>query len=44
MIEELGKRLQALEDLETIKRLHQRYMDLMDNLMYEEVLDLFDRG
>ena len=39
--EEFEKRLTALEDLEEIKKLHQKYMDLMDNLHYEEVLDLF---
>ena len=38
---EFEKRLKALEDLEEIKKLHQKYMDLMDNLHYEEVLDLF---
>ena len=40
-IENLRKRIQALEDLEAIKKLHQKYINLMDNLMYEEVLDLF---
>ena len=40
-IEQLEKRLQALEDMEKIKKLHQAYIDLMDNLRYEEVLDLF---
>jgi len=39
--EKLEKRIQALEDLEEIKKLHQRYINLMDNLKYEEVLDLF---
>lgn len=39
--ENLEKRIQILEDIEKIKKLHQRYMDLMDNLRYEEVLDLF---
>ena len=39
--EEFERRLKALEDLEEIKKLHQKYMDLMDNLHYEEVLDLF---
>jgi hypothetical protein len=37
----LEKRVQAIEDLEHIKKLHQKYMDLMDNLRYPEVLDLF---
>jgi ketosteroid isomerase-like protein len=40
-IEQIEKRLQALEDLEKIKKLHQTYINLMDNLRYEEVLDLF---
>lgn len=40
-IEDLEKRIQSLEDLEAIKKLHQRYINLMDNLEYEEVLDLF---
>ena len=38
---DLEKRIQALEDLESIKKLHQHYINLMDNLRYEEVLDLF---
>lgn len=40
-LEEIEKRLLALEDLEKIKQLHQHYINLMDNLRYEEVLDLF---
>jgi hypothetical protein len=40
-LEDLEKRLQTLEDLEEIKKLHQKYISLMDNLRYEEVLDLF---
>ena len=40
-IEDLEKRVRALEDLEQIKKLHQHYMDLMDNLRYQDVLDLF---
>lgn len=40
-LEELEKRIQAVEDLENIKKLHQNYINLMDNLQYEEVLDLF---
>ena len=40
-LENLEKRIQALEDAEEIKRLHQKYINLMDNLEYEEVLDLF---
>lgn len=40
-LEGLEKRIQALEDAEKIKKLHQKYINLMDNLEYEEVLDLF---
>ena len=40
-VEDLEKRIQALEDAEEIKKLHQKYINLMDNLEYEEVLDLF---
>jgi ketosteroid isomerase-like protein len=40
-IQELAGRVQAIEDAEAVKKLHQRYMDLMDDLRYEEVLDLF---
>ena len=40
-IKDLEKRIQALEDAEKIKKLHQKYINLMDNLEYEAVLDLF---
>jgi ketosteroid isomerase-like protein len=40
-LEELEKRVKAIEDLEEIKKLHQNYINLMDNLQYEQVLDLF---
>jgi len=40
-LEDLAKRVQAIENLEEIKKLHQKYIDLMDNLKYKEVLDLF---
>ena len=40
-LEELEKRIQAIEDAESIKKLHQEYINLMDNLQYEAVLDLF---
>ena len=40
-LEDLEKRVKAIEDLEEIKKLHQHYINLMDNLRYEEVLDLF---
>jgi len=40
-LEDLERRVRALEDLEQIKKLHQHYIDLMDNLRYQEVLYLF---
>lgn len=40
-MDEMEKRLQTLEDVEKIKKLHQTYIRLMDDLRYEEVLDLF---
>jgi hypothetical protein len=40
-LEELERRVQALEDLEKIKKLHQQYMNLMDVMNYDDVLDLF---
>jgi hypothetical protein len=40
-LEDLEKRVKTLEDLEAIKKLHQTYINLMDNLEYEKVLDLF---
>jgi len=40
-IKDLGRRVQVLEDLEEIKKLHQKYINLMDNLRYEQVLELF---
>jgi ketosteroid isomerase-like protein len=40
-LEALEKRVQTLEEVEEIKKLHQHYIDLMDHLRYEEVLDLF---
>jgi len=40
-LEELEKRVKAIEDLEEIKKLHQHYINLMDDLQYDEVLELF---
>jgi ketosteroid isomerase-like protein len=37
----LEKRLQAIEDLEAIKKLHQNYINLMDKIQYDKVIDLF---
>ncbi len=41
LLEELEKRVKAIEDMEEIKKLHQEYINLMDNLQYTKVLDLF---
>jgi hypothetical protein len=38
---ELEKRIQAIEDTEAIKKLHQTYINLMDSIRYDEVPDLF---
>lgn len=38
---ELEKKIQTIEDLEAIKKLHQNYIKLMDNIRYDEVPDLF---
>jgi hypothetical protein len=38
---ELEKKIQTIEDLEAIKKLHQNYINLMDNIRYDEVPDLF---
>jgi hypothetical protein len=40
-LEDLEMRVKKLEDLEEIKKLHQKYISLMDNLRYEDLLDLF---
>ena len=40
-LEELEQRIQAIENAESIKKLHQNYINLMDNLQFEAVLDLF---
>jgi hypothetical protein len=38
---EMEKRLQTFEDLESVKKLHQNYINTMDQLRYDEVPDLF---
>jgi ketosteroid isomerase-like protein len=38
---DLEKRMQVIEDMEAIKKLHQNYINLMDNLRYDEVVDVF---
>jgi ketosteroid isomerase-like protein len=40
-VADLEKRIQAIEDIEEIKRLHQNYINAMDNLDYEKVPDYF---
>ena len=40
-LDELEKRVRAIEDLEEIKKLHQNYINLMDDLKYKEVVELF---
>ena len=40
-LKEMEKRLQALEDLEEIKKLHRKYISYLDNLEFEKALDLF---
>ncbi|HTY82405.1 MAG TPA: nuclear transport factor 2 family protein [Dehalococcoidales bacterium] len=40
-IEDLEKRVKAIEDTEEIKKLHHSYINLMDALEYVKVLDLF---
>lgn len=40
-LEELEKRVKAIEEIEEIKKLHHRYINLMDALKYDEVIDLF---
>jgi ketosteroid isomerase-like protein len=38
---EMEKRLQALEDLEAIKKLHQEYILCLDNIQFSKALELF---
>jgi hypothetical protein len=40
-LKEMEKRLQGLEDLEKIKKLHRNYISYLDSLEFEKVLDLF---
>jgi ketosteroid isomerase-like protein len=40
-LEELEKRIKAIEDTEEIKKLHHHYINLMDALEYMKVLELF---
>ena len=43
-LEEMEKRLRALEDLEEIKKLHRKYISYLDNLQFEKALDLFSEN
>jgi hypothetical protein len=40
-LEELGKRVKVLEDIEEIKKLHINYVYLLCNLQWENMLDCF---
>jgi len=40
-VQELEKRLRALEDLEAIKKMQQEYMLCLDNIQFSRVLDFF---
>ena len=40
-LEEMERRLRALEDLEEIKKLHRQYISYLDNLQFDKALDLF---
>ncbi len=43
-LEELEKRVRALEDLEEIKKLHRDYIFLLTNKQYEEMIDYFSEN
>lgn len=40
-LEELEKRVTAIEDMEKIKQMHREYMSCLDNLQFEKALDFF---
>ena len=40
-LEELEKRVKAIEDLEEIKQMHQEYMSCLDNIQFSQALDFF---
>jgi ketosteroid isomerase-like protein len=40
-LEDLEKRIKALEDVEAIKKLHQQYISYLDTLQFQKALDLF---
>jgi hypothetical protein len=43
-LEELGKRVRALEDLEQIKTLHREYLMFIQNLEMDKALDCFSEN
>jgi ketosteroid isomerase-like protein len=40
-LQKLEKRIQAIEDIEAIKRMHQEYMSCLDNIQFAKALDYF---
>jgi len=40
-LEELEKRVRAIEDIEEIKIMHRDYMSCLDNIQFEKALDYF---
>jgi hypothetical protein len=40
-LEELEKRVKAIEDLEEIKQMHREYMSCLDNIEFSKALDFF---
>jgi len=40
-LDELEKRVRAIEDLEEIKKLHRNYISCLDNLEFKKALDFF---
>jgi hypothetical protein len=40
-LEELEKRVKAIEDLEEIKQMHREYMSCLDNIEFGKALDFF---
>ncbi len=40
-LDELGKRVRAIEDLEEVKKLHRDYISCLDNLEFKKALDFF---
>src|SRR4030043_1244372 len=40
-LEDLEKRVRAMEDIEEIKKMHQEYMLCLDNIQFQKALDYF---